>query len=100
MYASRTVYSPIGLEKGLRRVRGPRIFHPTDYARRKAIHKKEFRSPLSTHLFVQRFMADIEEAKAVCKSHIPVRSQPDELDSQWTPPPEGFVKVKSGRSCI
>jgi hypothetical protein len=31
---------------------------------RKAIHENEFQSPLSTHMFAQRFRSEIEEAKS------------------------------------
>jgi len=33
------------------------------YARRKAIHESSFQSPLSTHCFVNNFIADLEMSK-------------------------------------
>jgi heme A synthase len=39
------------------------------YARRKAIHEDEFKPPFSTHMFIHRFLSDVNEATTVglCK---------------------------------
>jgi hypothetical protein len=63
------------------------------FARCKAIHKDVFQSPLSTHLFVQRFISEIGQTKT---SNVPRRlGLPGSVQvPTWRPPPPGFVKVK------
>jgi ribonuclease HI len=60
------------------------------YARRKAIHDEEFQSPLSTKLFIDRFVSDLE----VCseKERIP-RVEPSAEPGRWMPPPIGHAKI-------
>jgi hypothetical protein len=55
------------------------------YARRKSIHENEFQSPLSTHSFVQRFIADITEAKSCgIKPRVQTGARP--MNSGWIAP--------------
>jgi ribonuclease HI len=59
------------------------------YVRRKAIHENEFQSPLSTHCFVDRFIADLgqEKPRSASTLCIPHRSP------AWIAPPAGMVKI-------
>jgi hypothetical protein len=62
--------------------------------RKKAIHENEFQSPLSTHLFVQRFISEIDEANYFSKAQARLVDQPHESVVKWIPPPLGHVKIK------
>ena len=59
------------------------------HAKCKAVYEKAFQSPLSTHSFVERYMADQALAEALPEEvqKIPIRSP------QWIPPPHGVVKI-------
>ncbi|KAJ1277594.1 hypothetical protein BS78_04G016200 [Paspalum vaginatum] len=60
------------------------------HARRKAIHEHVYQSPLSTHMFVERFISDLEQTipQRVEKGGSKTR-QPRRI-----PPPSGAMKVK------
>jgi len=64
------------------------------YARRKAIHENMFQSPLSTHSFIERFIADLEMAtlKSERLGSAPACAVPTAA-SRWIPPPPGLMKV-------
>jgi len=59
------------------------------YARRKAIHEQNFQSPLSTHYFVDRFIAELGLVKPVQKA----RQQRQDPIPKWIPPPSGLAKI-------
>jgi hypothetical protein len=61
------------------------------HARRKAIHKNIFQSPLSVHYFVQNFIADIENLKRQEKKGLPIAVTA--AAPCWNPPPQGHVKI-------
>jgi hypothetical protein len=57
------------------------------YARRKAIHEGTFRSPLSTHNFVERFISDLDltKPKQQAVQHV------HDHHPRWIPPQLGFA---------
>ena len=59
------------------------------HARRKAIHENIFQSPLSTHCFVDRFVAELEMTgpKPVTKQLV------NTTMPAWLPPPMGVSKI-------
>jgi ribonuclease HI len=61
------------------------------HARRKAIHEQVYQSPLSVHLFVENFIADLKPAgvQATGKKTTPAEAG----TKRWTPPSEGVVKI-------
>ena len=59
------------------------------HARRKAIHENLFQSLLSTHSFIERFIAELDE---VAPSPTARQVKPTS-GSRWIPPPEGVSKV-------
>ena len=59
------------------------------HARRKAIHEGIFQSPLSTHSFIEKFVADLDLAKETPKQ---LQKTP-EARTKWIPPPAGKLKV-------
>lgn len=59
------------------------------YARCKAIHEQNFQSPLSTHYFVDRFIAELGLVKPVQKA----RQQRQDPIPKWIPPPSGLAKI-------
>ncbi|XP_071678677.1 uncharacterized protein [Lolium perenne] len=61
------------------------------HARRKAIHEQKFRSPMSVHLFLERFVADLGQAHA----QQPWRATPGDGGRvpRWLPPPVGVTKI-------
>ena len=59
------------------------------YAKRKIIHENNYQSPLSTHCFVERFLADLAESKPVQKEWKPAQAK----QPGWIPPPPGFGKI-------
>ena len=59
------------------------------YARRKAIHEQNFQSPLSTHCFVSRFIAELGLVKPLQKTTQVRRDQ----HPKWIPPPSGLTKI-------
>ncbi|KAE8784827.1 hypothetical protein D1007_41583 [Hordeum vulgare] len=60
------------------------------WARRRAIHEKEFQSPLSTHLFIQRYLAELRGLPA--KNHQDGRPTRI-LRPRWIPPATGETKM-------
>jgi hypothetical protein len=58
---------------------------------RKAIHEQQFQSPLSTHLFVERFIQDLNasEQRVQKVSVSPVSG----VAPKWLPPPHGMIKI-------
>ncbi|KAE8770782.1 hypothetical protein D1007_57410 [Hordeum vulgare] len=61
------------------------------WARRKAIHEKEFQSPLSTHLFIERYLNELRGLPSMQKSttrRIDVLPAP-----RWIPPSAGEAKL-------
>ena len=64
------------------------------YARRKAIHENEFHSPLSTHLFMKRFIAELDICKPPKPLHRPIVQNAEPRASVWIPPPMGVAKLK------
>jgi ribonuclease HI len=59
------------------------------HARRKIIHEGLFQPPLSTHMFVERFLADLE---ILAPAPVAVTAE-RMLVPKWIPPPVGFAKV-------
>ena len=60
------------------------------HARRKAIHEDIYQSPLSTHMFVERFVSVLDQVEQPKTGTTPeVTPQP----RRWIPPPVGLVKV-------
>ena len=59
------------------------------YAKWKIIHENNYQSPLSTHCFVERFLADLTESKPVQKEWKPAQAK----QPGWIPPPPGFGKI-------
>ena len=59
------------------------------HARRKAVYEDTFQIPLSTHNFVERFIADLDlsqpqpAARQITETRIP----------RWIPPPSGMSKL-------
>ena len=61
------------------------------HARRKTIHEHQFQSPLSTHLFVERFLEDLKLSFEREKKRAPA---PQSIGPHgWLPPPQGMVKI-------
>ena len=58
------------------------------HAKRKAIYERVFQSPLSTHSFVERFMADLALLGAR-----PEVERAASSSSRWIPPPHGVAKI-------
>jgi hypothetical protein len=57
------------------------------YVRRKAIHEDSFQSPMTTHLFVDRYIADLGIAnmeQIAKKVKVP-------KTTRWIPPPAGLM---------
>lgn len=61
-------------------------------ARRKLIHEGIHQSPLSTHLFVTRFIAELDQLKENSQQAATGRVQ---RRNSWLPPPQGFVKINA-----
>lgn len=62
------------------------------FARRKAIHEAEFQSPMSTHLFINRFIEDLALIGGA-KQHVQANPvAPRNAREPWVPPPTGFSK--------
>ncbi|GJN02011.1 hypothetical protein PR202_ga19322 [Eleusine coracana subsp. coracana] len=59
------------------------------YARRKAIHEESFQSPLSTHCFIDRYMADLGLVEPDKK----IAGQPKQHAPKWIPPSVGRMKI-------
>ncbi|WVZ50563.1 hypothetical protein U9M48_001805 [Paspalum notatum var. saurae] len=55
---------------------------------RQAIHENNFQSPLSTHLFVERFVADLDQIKPSSKEKGSKQPSP-----QWISLPAGLAKI-------
>jgi ribonuclease HI len=60
------------------------------HARRKAIHEDIFQSPLSTHHFVENFLAELNQTNT--KPGKMVRAV-DVRQNSWVPPPPGMAKI-------
>jgi hypothetical protein len=58
------------------------------HARRKALYENIFQSPLSTHSFVERFIADLDLSKPQ-----PARQRIATSTPRWIPPPSGMSKL-------
>ena len=67
-------------------------------ARRKAIHESEFQSPLSTHYFVRKFLADLELSKKPNVRRCPGPAQMPN-NQKWSPPPINSVKFNVDGAC-
>jgi hypothetical protein len=66
------------------------------HARRKAIHEGIFQSPMSTHHFIESFLADLEQSwKSEKAAMVGLRKMvvPKPKPSAWIPSPVGVVKV-------
>lgn len=61
-------------------------------ARRKLIHEDIHRSPLSTHLFVTRFIAELDHVNLPASQAAPTPAGGG-MRERWIPPPVGYVKV-------
>jgi hypothetical protein len=70
------------------------------WARRKAIHEEEFQSPLSTFLFIQKYISEIEWEKKD-PARLGVNRN---RDAKWLPPDAGFYKINVdgvvAKSCV
>jgi len=60
----------------------------TWHARRKVIHERSFQSPLLTHLFVERFVSDLELIRS-----IPMEKGTKQPSLWWIPPPVRCSKI-------
>jgi hypothetical protein len=68
------------------------------FACRKAIHEHVFESPLSTHGFIQRFMADLEGiSQHRAQGQSKQGKEPAQIQADgrrgWVAPPRGMVKI-------
>ena len=63
------------------------------YARRKFIHEGLNQSPLSTHLFVTRFIAELDQLQEPSASHAIMNT--DATSSAWVLPAEGCAKINA-----
>jgi hypothetical protein len=61
------------------------------HARRKAIHEQIFQSPLSVQIFINQFIADLDQAMVQPKKTTTSRSQSTGMT--WIPAPQGMIKV-------
>ncbi|TVU32538.1 hypothetical protein EJB05_24269, partial [Eragrostis curvula] len=61
------------------------------FARRKAIHEQSFQSPLSTHVFIDRFIANLNMGVPAPDEKRGGGHQP--AKPRWIPPPPGRVKI-------
>jgi hypothetical protein len=59
------------------------------HARRKIIHEGQYQSPLSTHCFVDRFIADLGQLEGSRVAAPTVKP----AGPRWIPPPSGLAKV-------
>lgn len=66
---------------------------PVWTARRKLIHEGVNQSPLSTHLFVTRFIAELDQIRDPRSSHAISAVPRTVLQEKWIPPPEGCIKL-------
>lgn len=75
------------------------------FARRNAIHGNIFQSPLSTHLFVERFLAELDEIKSLpnnsWQQSTAARAMRQPLQSAWKSPLDWHMKnnVDGALSC-
>lgn len=60
------------------------------WARRRAIHEEEFQSPLSTHLFIIKYLNDLNLMKMKEEGGVKLRRSGC---LPWIPPPQGLVKL-------
>ena len=60
------------------------------YARRRIIHDGEYQSPMSTHIFIERFILDLD---LVAQTKPAVGRTPARTLPHWLPPPVGSVKL-------
>lgn len=63
------------------------------WARRKAIHEQEFQIPLSTHMFIQRYIEDLNMLATSKPAAAPFAGV-NRLD-RWIPPPVGTTKINA-----
>ncbi|CAN6270926.1 unnamed protein product [Urochloa humidicola] len=59
------------------------------YARRKVVYENSFQSPLSTHSFIDRYVADLDMA-------VPQQEKKElrkSVSLRWIPPPSGVAKI-------
>jgi hypothetical protein len=59
------------------------------HAKRKAIYENSFRSALSTHCFVDRFISDL----SLSGTRREVKERPVLSSPRWLPPPQGLMKI-------
>jgi len=59
------------------------------YVRRKALHENSFQSPLSTHCFIERYIAELDLIKPVQAAARGLKQQ----QPRWIRPPEGVMKI-------
>lgn len=57
--------------------------------RRKVLHENSFQSPLSTHCFIERYIAELDLIKPVQAAARGLKQQ----QPRWIPPPEGVTKI-------
>lgn len=65
------------------------------WAKRKAIHEKEFQSPMSTYKFIQSFLEDLDMAQLAGRRPVRPQQQPHMVKwkGEWIPPESGCVKI-------
>ena len=63
------------------------------HARRKVIHEDIFQSPLSTHSFIERFIADLELATPQVEQKGRAQTQGSAAPTPHWIPPQGTMKV-------
>ena len=64
------------------------------WARRKIIHEDEYQSPLSTHAFISRYIAEVASLGKRPAPKNSSRVLQERRRIPWTPPPAGFVKIQ------
>lgn len=66
------------------------------HAKWKVIHENIFQCPLSTHLFVERYLEELKMSKPVMQgSSSGVRPSCAPSSSRWLPPPHGLAKINT-----
>ena len=65
------------------------------WARRKAIHEQEFQSPLSTHLFIERYLQELRELPAKKQKIKNTSGAASTSAPRWIPPSPGETKLNA-----
>lgn len=65
------------------------------YARRKLIHEGINQSPLTTHMFVNNFISELEQLKSPSDTHEMLAPRRAQERGPWLSPPAGYVKINA-----